>query len=56
MGGTERNPKKPGPSYEDGELRDDAKRPIEDFDDTRVSKQHLLALVRKAVGKNKAPD
>lgn len=47
MGGTERNPKKPGPSYEDGELRDPK---IEaQQEEGHATRQELLRLIRRGL-------
>lgn len=46
MGGTPRKQTKPGPSYEDGRLRD---RSIEEKMDPEVGEADLLRLIKKAV-------
>lgn len=45
MGGTPRAKTKPGPSYEDGRLRDPA---IEEKFDSERGESDLLALIKKA--------
>ena len=52
MGGTPRSPKKPRPSYEDGELRDPG---IAAEMDPEYKKGDLTALLRKAVQAAKKP-
>lgn len=45
MGGTERNPEKPRPSYEKGVLRDPK---IEEAQDPSFNRSAMLSLIRKA--------